>query len=37
MRADRWDTMYRQLLDLKVIDKEFDPTTAYTLEFLQQK
>jgi len=36
MKADRWDTMYKQLLDLKVIDKVFDPTTAYTLEFLQQ-
>src|SRR6202163_20965 len=31
----RWATMYGQLLDLKVIDKPFDPTTAYTLQFLQ--
>ena len=35
MRADRWDTTYRQLLDLKVIDKPFDPMTAYTLQFVQ--
>ena len=35
MKTDRWDTMYKQLLELKVIDKNFDPTTAYTLEFLQ--
>jgi NitT/TauT family transport system substrate-binding protein len=31
----RWDTMYQQLLDLKVIDKPFDPSTAYTLQFLR--
>jgi NitT/TauT family transport system substrate-binding protein len=37
MNRDRWDTMYRQLLDLKVIDKEFDPVTAYTLKFLGDK
>jgi NitT/TauT family transport system substrate-binding protein len=30
----RWATMYQQLVDLKVIDKAFDPTTAYTLQFL---
>ena len=30
----RWATMYEQLVDLKVIDKAFDPTTAYTLQFL---
>jgi NitT/TauT family transport system substrate-binding protein len=34
MTAERWDTMYKQLLDLKVIDKPFDPTTAYTLQFV---
>jgi NitT/TauT family transport system substrate-binding protein len=34
MTAARWTTMYNQLLDLKVIDKPFDPTTAYTLQFL---
>jgi len=27
--------MYEQLVDLKVISKPFDPTTAYTLQFLQ--
>jgi NitT/TauT family transport system substrate-binding protein len=31
----RWATMYGQLLDLKVMDKPFDPTMAYTLQFLQ--
>lgn len=34
MDPARWDTMYKQLLDLKVITKEFDPKTAYTLQFL---
>ena len=29
--------MYQQLVDLKVIEKPFDPTTAYTLEFIQPK
>jgi NitT/TauT family transport system substrate-binding protein len=33
MDSERWSTMYRQLLDLKVIDKPFDPATAYTLQF----
>jgi len=37
MNTGRWDTMYKQLLDLRVIDKEFDPATAYTLEFLREK
>jgi len=37
MTAERWSTMYKQLLDLKVIDKPFDPTTAYTLQFLSSK
>jgi hypothetical protein len=27
--------MYKQLLDLKVIDKPFDRATAYTLQFVQ--
>lgn len=31
----RWATMYGQLVDLKVINKPFDPTLAYTLQFLQ--
>src|SRR5450631_2228617 len=35
--ADRWETMYKQLVDLKVIEKEFDPATAYTLQFMGQK
>jgi NitT/TauT family transport system substrate-binding protein len=35
MDPKRWATMYEQLVDLKVIDKQFDPTTAYTLQFLQ--
>ena len=30
----RWASMYQQLLDLKVIKKPFDPTTAYTLQFM---
>ncbi len=37
MDPKRWATMYEQLVDLKVIDKPFDPTTAYTLQFLQSK
>jgi len=36
MDPARWATMYEQLVDLKVIDKPFDPTTAYTLQFLQK-
>jgi hypothetical protein len=36
MSPDRWTTMYNQLLDLKVIDKPFDPAAAYTLQFVQQ-
>ncbi len=35
MDPKRWTTMYEQLVDLKVISKPFDPTTAYTLQFLQ--
>ena len=31
----RWSTMYDQLTDLKVIQKPFDPVTAYTLQFNQ--
>jgi len=37
MKAERWQTMYEQLLDLKVIDKQFDPATAYTLQFVGGK
>jgi len=36
MDAGRWETMYKQLSDLKVIDKEIDPATAYTLQFVGQ-
>jgi NitT/TauT family transport system substrate-binding protein len=35
MDPKRWSTMYDQLVDLKVLDKPLDPTTAYTLQFLQ--
>jgi NitT/TauT family transport system substrate-binding protein len=34
MSADRWDTMYRQLVDLNVIERPIDPTSAYTLQFV---
>ncbi len=37
MDPKRWATMYDQLADLKVIGKSFDPTTAYTLQFIQSK
>jgi hypothetical protein len=37
MDPKRWTTMYEQLVDLKVIDKQFDPVAAYTLQFLQSK
>jgi NitT/TauT family transport system substrate-binding protein len=30
----RWTSMYQQLLDLKVIQKPFDPAIAYTVKFL---
>jgi NitT/TauT family transport system substrate-binding protein len=35
MDPARWATMYQQLTDLKVISKPIDPTTAYTLQFVQ--
>jgi len=31
----RWSTLYHQLLDLHVIQKPIDPTTAYTLKYLK--
>jgi NitT/TauT family transport system substrate-binding protein len=34
MTAERWNAMYEQLLDLKLIAKPFDPANAYTLEFV---
>jgi NitT/TauT family transport system substrate-binding protein len=37
MNSERWSTMYEQLLDLNVIEKHFDPATAYTLQFVQAK
>lgn len=30
----RWNSMYQQLLDLKVITKPFDPAIAYTMRFM---
>jgi NitT/TauT family transport system substrate-binding protein len=30
----RWTSMYQQLLDLKVIQKPFDPAIAYTMQFM---
>jgi len=30
----RWSSMYQQLLDLRVIQKPFDPTIAYTMRFM---
>jgi NitT/TauT family transport system substrate-binding protein len=30
----RWTSMYHQLLDLKVIQKPFDPAIAYTMQFM---
>jgi NitT/TauT family transport system substrate-binding protein len=33
---ERWNTMYQQLVDLKVITNPIDPATAYTLKFLPQ-
>ena len=37
MKAERWSAMYKQLVELKVIEKTFDPSTAYTLQLLKQK
>ena len=34
MDPKRWQEMYGQLLELKLIEKSFDPSTAYTLQFL---
>jgi NitT/TauT family transport system substrate-binding protein len=33
LSADRWTTLYKQLVDLKVISHSIDPSTAYTLQF----
>ena len=32
--AARWASMYQQMMELKVLSKPFDPTSAYTLQFL---
>jgi NitT/TauT family transport system substrate-binding protein len=32
--AERWSTLYRQLVDLKVITQTIDPASAYTLQFV---
>jgi len=37
MNAERWTTMYQQLIEIKVIDKQLDPATAYTLQFITAK
>jgi hypothetical protein len=37
MDPKRWATMYEQLTDLKMIANPFDPTTAYTLQFVRQQ
>jgi NitT/TauT family transport system substrate-binding protein len=37
METERWDTLYKQLIELKVIENEFDPSTAYTMEFIPKK
>jgi NitT/TauT family transport system substrate-binding protein len=37
MDPARWQTMYEQLMDLKVIDKTIDPASAYTLQFVGGK
>lgn len=37
MDPARWAMLYKQLLDLKVIEKEFDPQGAYTLQFVQRE
>lgn len=31
----RWTTLYNQLLDLHVIQKPIDPSTAYSLQFMK--
>jgi NitT/TauT family transport system substrate-binding protein len=37
MDPKRWQAMYDQLRGLKVIEKAFDPSTAYTLEFVAKR
>lgn len=35
MTAERWNIMYQQLFDLKMLAQPFDPKIAYTLQFVQ--
>ena len=37
MTPERWATMYKQLSNLKLIGKPFDPATAYTLQFVERE
>jgi len=37
MDPKRWEMMYQQLVDLKVIEKAFDPSSGYTLRFLEAR
>lgn len=37
MEPKRWQLMYQQLLELKVIEKKFDPSIAYTLQFIAKQ
>ena len=34
MTAERWTAIYQQLFDLKMFASPFDPTSAYTLQFV---
>jgi NitT/TauT family transport system substrate-binding protein len=36
MDPARWATLYKQLRDLEIIDKEIDPAAAYTRQFLER-
>lgn len=37
MEPARWTLLYKQLRDLNIIEKEFEPGTAYTLQFVHQR
>lgn len=37
MEPERWLAMYKQLLDLEVLGRQFNPTIAYTLQFVRGK
>lgn len=32
--SERWNSMYQQLIDLKVITNRIDPKSAYTMQFV---